>query len=540
MSYVSLSRIEKFIKCPYSYKLSYIDNLDVLPSQDPQDARIIGSALHYGCETRDLDKALQMYYDNYYVMDNLQINEAMKLSNLIPKVWEVIDNLGYSNAEHEYEFEVDGLKGIVDFMGCNPDGSVDIYDFKYSNAVERYMESPQLHLYKYYLEKLGFNVGKMGFIFIPKTMIRQKKTESIDTFRMRLKGTLETMTPNVVMVEYNPLKVADALAEAVNLYNTDTFELNPSKLCDWCDFKKYCQKGEDYMIIPKNERKEVSINRNPDIWIYGASYVGKTSFVDQLDDTLILNTDGNVDTITSPVIEIRDIVTKEGRTTKRKYAWEVLKETIEELEADTHGFKNLAIDLAEDLRELCRLYMYAKNGWEHEQDGGYGKGYDMVTLEYNATMKRLKNIKGLRLIIISKETTKEVTRGTRTITTYAPNIKKETAEILAGIVDMTVHVTIEEDGQRYMHLKKSPYVFGGSRFDFKEDKIELSVAALDKAILEAGINTNYEKEIAEQVKNQDVAKEESGESLTPNVTSEETSNVEEVPKPRRRRKTEDN
>ena len=539
MSYISLSRIERFIKCPYSFKLSYLDGLDVLPSQDPQDARLIGLALHYGCETRDLDKALKMYYDNYYLIDNLQVNEAMKLQNLIPKVWECIDKMGYLRLENELEFEVDGFKGIVDLIGHNDDGSVDIYDFKYSNAVERYMESPQLHLYKYYLEKLGYNVRRMGFIFIPKTMIRQKKIETIDTFRTRLKGTLEIMLPNVVMVEYDTLKVADALQAAIKLYNTDTFEKQPSKLCDWCDFKKYCQKGEDYMLIPKNERKEVSINRNPDLWIYGASYVGKTSFVDQLDDTLILNTDGNVDTITSPVIEIRDIVTKEGRTTKRKYAWEVLKEVIEELEADTQGFKNLAVDLVEDLREHCRLYMYNKNGWEHEQDGGYGKGYDMVTLEYNATMKRLKNIKGLRLILISKEMTKEVTRGTSVITTYAPNIKKDTAEVLAGIVDMTVHVTVDKEGNRYMHFKKSPYVFGGSRFNFKEDKIELSVAALDKAIMDAGINTNYDQERAAAIKvanNQDVA-ENSGENLTPNVTSEETN---ETTKRRSRRRTEDN
>ena len=75
------------------------------------------------------------------------------------------------------------------------------------------------------------------------------------------------------------------------------------------------------MILPSNIRREKKVDENPDMWIYADSYVGKSTFVDQLDNLLFLNTDGNTDNTTSPVLRIADVVTTEGRITKRKLAW---------------------------------------------------------------------------------------------------------------------------------------------------------------------------------------------------------------------------
>lgn len=286
------------------------------------------------------------------------------------------------------------------------------------------------------------------------------------------------------------------------------------------------------MLIPKNERRTVTLDRKPDMWIYGASYTGKTTFVDQLDNTLMLNTDGNIDMITSPVIRIKDEVTKTGRTINKIFAWEVFKNALYELEAEQTTFENICVDLVEDLYEHCRLYMYNKHKWEHEQDGGYGKGYDMIKLEFLSTMKRLKNI-GYRIILVSKLMTGEVTRGSNKITTYAPNIKAALAEVIAGIVDMTV--LVEADGNnRTMNFKASPYIFGGSRFNFGVDKIELTPKALEEAIANSEINTNYDAERAEAV-----AKAEA-EEVRPDVSSEETEAPQEETRASRRRRSADN
>ena len=36
------------------------------------------------------------------------------------------------------------------------------------------------------------------------------------------------------------------------------------------------------MTLPKNIRREKKIDERPDFWIYGDSYVGKSTFVDNL------------------------------------------------------------------------------------------------------------------------------------------------------------------------------------------------------------------------------------------------------------------
>lgn len=478
------SGLETFKTCPYQYKLRYIDGVETLPSQDPQNALIIGTALHYGCETGDLKKMVSSYVENFYIKNDLQINEIIKLEIQVPKVLDILEQLPHVKYQHEIYFELDGFHGTADLLGFNDDGTVNLYDFKYSNNVDRYMEKAQLHIYKYFLEKLGYKVKRMFFIFIPKTAIRQKKVESLEEFRDRLKYTLSDLDPVMKEVIYDEAKVKESLELAEFIKNTDQFPKTPSRLCDWCQYQDYCERGVDYMLIPENKRTEPKINLEPDLWLFGDSYCGKTSFADQYDDNLMLNTDGNVDSTTSPVIRIKDEVTVDGRKVNKKLAWEMFLNVIEELEQSQTTFKNITVDLVEDMYEHCRLYVFDKNKWKHEADGGFGKGYDLVALEFLSTMKRLKNL-GLRLILISKLTTQEITEKTGSkYTVFKPNIKDRFANVIAGVVDMTL--MIEKDGdKRTLLLKPGQYVFGGGRTNFLVESIPLNKEVFEQAIQEA-------------------------------------------------------
>lgn len=174
----------------------------------------------------------------------------------------------------------------------------------------------------------------------------------------------------------------------------------------------------------------------------------------------------------------------QGRLTTRKFAWEVFLDVVAELEKKQNDFKRICIDLVEDLYEHCRLYMYDKLGIEHEQDAGYGKGWDMVRTEYLSTIKRLKNL-GYQIIYISKEIESEITlKGGAKLTTVRPNINDKVANILAGTVDLTARVFM--DGQdRYIQLGKKENIFGGGRFNFKVDKVQLNKDEFIKALEEA-------------------------------------------------------
>ena len=135
----------------------------------------------------------------------------------------------------------------------NPDGTVDVIDFKYSNNIESYLQSKQIHLYKYYLEKKGFKVRNLGYLFIPKVSIRMKKTEDTYKFRKRLQEELEIKKLQLRKVEYDQSKVDEFFNEIHILEKDNIYEKNETKLCDWCDFKEYCQSNEtiDYMISNK-------------------------------------------------------------------------------------------------------------------------------------------------------------------------------------------------------------------------------------------------------------------------------------------------
>lgn len=453
------------------------------------------------------------YYEQYPIITDAHVNEIIKLTALVKKA-QLALNVMLHNKEptEKYEFKIDFPEfiGFVDFIIQTQDGSLSVYDFKYSNNTEHYLESKQLHLYKYYLEKLGFKVSEIGFIFVPKTAIRQKKTEDLYQFRKRLKETLESMEVKVIHIPYDEAKVKEFKQRCQDIINEKEYEKTPSRLCDWCEYQSYCEGGQTFMLLPQNVRREAQIDRNPDLWIYAESYVGKSTFVDKFNDLLFLNTDGNTDNTTSPVLRIIDEVTFEGRLKKTKMAWEVFLDVITELEKKDNTFKRVCIDLVEDLYEHCRLYMYNKLGIDHEQDAGFGKGWDMVRTEYLSAIKRLKNV-GYQIIYISKEATTEITlKNGGKLTTIKPNINEKIANVLAGTVDLTIRAYMDGE-DRYLQLEKKENVFGGGRFNFKVPRVKLDKDEFMKALEDAqeGVKTYSRAETVEEksVQSDDVAAE---------------------------------
>ena len=485
----SHSRVSTYQQCPAQYKYRYIDGLKTVHNPAPDDALIVGNALHIGIE-KDQKAMLDWYYNQFYIIDDQHVNEAIKLTALLPKVKQFLSTLD-GPFRHEYEINRPDFKGFVDLIVSNPDGSVDVFDFKYSNNVDKYLESAQPHLYKFYLErepKHRFKVRRIGFVFIPKVNIRQRKDETLYQFRRRLIETLAGLDVDVRYVPYDFAKVKQFWKSCSEIEAATDFPKNPSRLCDWCEFKTYCLEGLDYMILPKNERRQVTVNTTPDMWLYGDSYSGKTVFADQFDDNLMINTDGNVDHISSPVLRIKDEVIVEGRITKRKFAWQVFEEVVTELEKKQNDFKIVTLDLIEDLYEHCRLYMYDQMGIEHEQDAGYGKGWDMVRTRFLSTIKRLKNA-GYQLIYISKLSVSEINERGGKITRYMPNIPDKVANVLAGTVDLTARV-IADGENRYLSFKTSPYIFGGSRYDFGVDQIPLDKDVFIETLKNAKVKTS--------------------------------------------------
>lgn len=499
---VSYSRVNCHANCPYQYKLHYNDKIETIFNCDPQSALVLGHALHTGIE-KDVQTAIDEYYSAYPIIDDAHITEAMKLEHLIPRVKAVLPE-----GEHEVKIETPDFVGFIDLLAhveldevhkevecdfcknndnCKQYGSAhcpngnfdkwyDIYDFKYSNNIDGYTESAQLHLYKYFFELTnpGKRIRNLYFVFVPKCWLKQKRKnktnprdETLYEFRNRCLKDLESKEIVVKKIEYNPNKVIEYLINVKHCIEDTEYIKNPSRLCNWCEYQLYCEKGIEYMNLPKNERRDVTVSKKKKIWLYAQPFAGKTTLTDKFPDPLILTTDGNIKNVTAPYVYIKDEVTVTGRMTNRKFAWEVFKEAIDELEKKQNTFKTISLDLVEDTREMCRLYMYDKLSIQHESDSGFGKGWDIIKTEYLSTMRRFFNLDYDNLIICSHEDiSKNITKKSgEQITRIAPNIQEAIATKLAGMVDIVARIIINDDGTRKISFKTDNVIFGGGRLN---------------------------------------------------------------------------
>lgn len=495
-SALGYSAVSTFEKCPYQYKLRYIDEVKMLDDYEPADALKIGTALHRGIET-DVSTAIQEYYNSYPVISDQHITEAIKLETMIPKVKAVIPE-----GEHEVFFQYGAFKGTIDLLvptgeyygeipcyngAFSPEGEYfDIYDFKYSNNVDTYMQSEQLHVYKYFAEKaLNIRIRKLYFVFVQKVQIRQKKTEDLNQFRLRLKNTLQNATVQVKEVSYDVNKVLDFMQNQVKILTCNDYKKQPNKLCDWCEYQPYCEKQEVLnMALPSTNRVEVEKASKKKIWIYGQPYSGKTTFADQAPTPLNLNTDGNVKYVTMPRLAIKDEVTVEGRITKRKFAWEIFKEAISDLEKGS-DFETIVVDLLEDTYESCRLYMYDQLGITHESDDSF-RAWDKVRTEYLSNIKRLLNLDYNIILISHEDTSKDLTKkGGDKVTAIMPNLNEKASKKIAGMVDLVARLVVDGD-KRTLNFKSDEVVFGGGRLQgVKTTEIPLSWDALCEVYDEA-------------------------------------------------------
>lgn len=241
------SAVSTFEKCPFQYKLQYIDGLETIPSDDPANALIIGTALHKAIET-DIDTAIEEYFSSYNIITDQHIDEEIKLRCLIPKVKEILPD-----GIHEVQVIDTNFMGTLDLLVPVNETEFDLYDFKYSNNWMRYMDSRQLHLYKYYFEKTNpkKKIRNMYFLFVPKVQIRQKKTEDLCQFRQRLLKELDKVQPHLEAVQYDPQKVIDHLEITQVIPQMTEYSKNKSRLCSWCEYQQYCESDgkEDWMIL---------------------------------------------------------------------------------------------------------------------------------------------------------------------------------------------------------------------------------------------------------------------------------------------------
>lgn len=478
--------------------MRYVERIGTIPNTDPDNALILGTALHTGIE-EGMDQALEFYQNSFPILTDEHINEMIKLEAMIPKAAAIVPPGG------RFEVPIGNADfiGFIDYLapvgkGLKLDGlftgadleefeAFDLYDFKYSSNSKSYMTSGQLHEYKYWFELThpGCRIRNLYFLFVPKVKIRQKNKENLVQFRDRLQETLAAATPWVEPVQFDPFKVVDFLTDAKHMIEAQEFPKVPNHFCGWCEYEEFCMKGWDYMLLPENKRRSPDATKKKVVWVYGAPFSGKTFFANAFPDPLMLNTDGNIKFVDAPYISIRDTVTVEGRLTKRKLAYEIFTETVDELEKKQNTFKTIVVDLLEDVYEACRVFICDRQGWKHESDDSF-RAWDMVRSEFLNTLKRLMVLDYENIVLISHEDrTRDLTRkGGDKISSIKPNLQDKVANKVAGMVDLVARI-VADDNERVLSFKTSEVIFGGGRLTVHKKEIPLDYAAFCEVYEEA-------------------------------------------------------
>ena len=476
--------------------MRYVEGLNTIPDTEPDNALILGTALHTGIE-EGVEQALDFYQSSFPILTDDHIHEMMKLEAMIPKAKALLPPGGTFElpiGDSDFTGFMDYLLPVGWMSPEHPDnrwgGNVqvfDLYDFKYSNNGKSYSVSGQLHEYKYWYELThpGHRIRNMYFLIVPKVKIRQKKTETLMQFRDRLQDALKEAEPYLMPVPYDPMKIIGFLTDVKHMVEADDFPKNPNHFCGWCEYQEYCEKGWNYMLLPKNERRNLNATKKKVVWLYGAPFSGKTFFANQFPDPLMLNTDGNIKFVDAPYIAIRDTVTVEGRLTKRQLAWEVFADAVAELEKKQNDFKTIVVDLLEDTYEACRVYICDRQGWKHESDDSF-RAWDMVTSEFLNTIKRLVSLDYENIILISHEDrSRDLTRKSGDkISSIRPNLREKVANKVAGMVDLVARI-VADDNDRVLSFKTSEVIFGGGRLTVHNKEIPLDYEAFCEVYEEA-------------------------------------------------------
>lgn len=466
--------------------MRYIDKILTLQSDAADNALILGHAIHTGIE-KGVNEGVKEYFMAYPIITDNHINEAIKLEYLIPKVQQLLPK-----GTFELQISDKDFVGFMDLLSpVEPTGTFDLYDFKYSNNAEKYAISRQLHIYKYQFEKLnpGKHIRDMYFVMIPKVNIKQKKDEDLFSFRKRIENELSKTQIELLKIPYNPDKVIEHWILTKRVLETTDFPKEQSWLCRYCEYEDYCMKGNDYMLLPENKRRNIEKIEKKVIWIYGMPFSGKTFFANKFPDPLMVNTDGNIKFVDAPYIRIKDEIIQKGRMQpERKFAWEVFKDTVDELEKKDNTFKTIVVDLLEDMYEHCRVFMCNQMGISHESDDSF-KAWDKVRSEFLNTIKRLVNLDYENIILISHEDTSKdiMKKGGDKITAIKPNLQDKVANKIAGMVDIVARAIAE--GNNYtLSFKTSEIIFGGGRLTVSKDEIPSDYDAFTELYQEANKN----------------------------------------------------
>jgi len=167
------------------------------------------------------------------------------------------------------------------------------------------------------------------------------------------------------------------------------------------------------------------------ILIYGPPGVGKTTFANEMGDTLFLAPEDGQRFLEVYYVGIN--------------SWQDFIDSIKQLKAKpkrAKRFKTIAVDTIDNLYAHCAYYVGKKLGFEHPSDEDWGKGYEAIREELRRGLNALASLhKGI--VLISHSQDREVKTRTITLTKTMPTLARTAAKIIFPMCSVIIYAAFK-------------------------------------------------------------------------------------------------
>ena len=200
---------------------------------------------------------------------------------------------------------------------------------------------------------------------------------------------------------------------------------------------------------------------------YGSTKIGKSTWCSHAESALFLSTEPGLNSLEVFQMPIT--------------SWDELLAACGEIAEGKHPFKTIVVDTIDNAYRMCTEYICRKFKVEHEADLSYGKGYSLISGEFQRVLNKLAFMPyGLFLISHSQNIEMETRTGKYTKT--VPTLPEKARKIVLGLVDMVLYCDIETtagpDGKtvtrRVMRTKPNLNYEAGDRTGRLPEVIDLS------------------------------------------------------------------
>jgi len=224
--------------------------------------------------------------------------------------------------------------------------------------------------------------------------------------------------------------------------------------------------------------------RGYSVFFYGEPKSGKTTTAAHFPEALLLAFEKGYNAI--PGIMAQPI-----------NKWSEFKQTLRELEKQEvkDKFSTIIIDTADIAYDYCTKYICdnAKRpdggfGVDSISDIGYGKGYGMVSQEFDDSLRKIVQM-DYGLVLISHATDKTFkNENGEEYNQIVPTLDKRATNIVSRMADIIGYsrvVTTDEGDKTMLFMRGTNRYMAGSRFKYTPEYIEFNYTNLTNAIADA-------------------------------------------------------